>query len=135
MKNPCLEVALRVLEEAGIRNVEQAIGGKHLQLRWQANGGRTRLYSLPLTPSDHRAALNTRAGIRRLLREDGLLDEPAKPDTLPPRTPSQLEMQAQRIAALERRLTDLEHRLTTLESPKPRRRKKPNGGQLALPIK
>ena len=42
--------------------------GKHLQLRRRANGNE-RMYSLPVTPSDIRS-INTRAAIRRLLRED-----------------------------------------------------------------
>ena len=134
-KNPCLEAALRELESAGVRDVEQACGGKRLQLRWRVNGGALRLYTLPATPGDHRASANTRAGVRRMLREDGVLAEPAKRDVAAAaRPPSQLELQAQRIAALERHIAELERRLATLESPQPRRRKT-NGtaAQLALP--
>ena len=136
MKNDCLAAALRELEAAGIRAVERANGGKHLQLRWRVNGGPQRLYVMPLTPGDHRAAANARAGIRRLLREDGVLVDPAKRDAAPaPRVPNQIELielQARRISALERRLADIERRVTTLEQPKPRRRKKTNeGSQLA----
>ena len=73
MKNPCLAVALRELEAAGVRGVEQAHGGKHLQLRWRVNGHDMRIYSMPCTPSDFRSPRNVRADIRRLLREDGVL--------------------------------------------------------------
>ena len=34
-KNPCLETALRELREAGISDVQQSFGGKHVQLRWE----------------------------------------------------------------------------------------------------
>ena len=34
---------------------------------------------MPATPSDWRASRNTRADVRRLLREDGVLTERAKP--------------------------------------------------------
>ena len=37
MRNPCLKAALKELDAAGIRQVEQVNGGKHLQLRWQTN--------------------------------------------------------------------------------------------------
>lgn len=130
MKNPCLAAALRELEAAGVRDVERAVGGKHLQLRWQVNGGPLRMYSMAQTPSDHRAALNTRSGIRRLLAADGVLVGPAKRDAASARAPSQLELQAQRITALERRIAELELRLATLETPKPQQRKPSNGAQL-----
>ena len=77
MKNPCLEAALRVLEDAGVRNAERAYGSKHVQLRWTINGHPSRMYSMPATPSDVRAVANTRAGIRRLLRLDGAIAAPA----------------------------------------------------------
>lgn len=77
MRNPCLEAALRELEAAGVRNVERAYGSKHLQLRWAINGHPRRMYSMPVTPSDVRAAANTRTGIRRLLRMDGAIAAPA----------------------------------------------------------
>jgi hypothetical protein len=97
MKNACLDAALGELHAAGIRDVVHAPGGKHRQIRWQVNGT-TRFYSVPGTPSDYRSIANTKADIRRLLREDGFLvdREPAKP-----RAPDQLTRLEQRIAALE----------------------------------
>ena len=74
MRNPCLQVALRELDAAGIRDVTQVRGGKHWQLHWRVNGHGLRIYSLPGSPSDWRAPHNTRADIRRMLREDGLLN-------------------------------------------------------------
>ena len=81
MKNPCLEAALRELSNADIRDIERSYGGKHLQLRWRANGHGLRLYSLALTPSDWRGPRNVVADIRRVLREDGMLA------VLPPKSP------------------------------------------------
>ena len=134
-RNDCIDAALAELEAYGIREVERAVGGKHLQLRWRVNGGPMRMYVLPLTPGDHRAALNTRAGVRRLLREDGVLTEPAKRQ---PITAKVTEPTAQqRLTALERRIVDVEQRLATLETPKPRRRRKKSNelpGQVALPF-
>jgi hypothetical protein len=72
MKNPCLEAALSELAKVGIRDVKRSFGGKHLQIRFKSNGSE-RMYVMPLTPSDVRSAANTRADIRRILREDGLL--------------------------------------------------------------
>ena len=98
MKNACLEAALDELNDAGIRDVAHARGGKHYQVRWGGSNGATRVYNLPCTPSDYRAAANVRADIRRLLRADGLLvdREPAKPRPLDRMT--RLE---QRLAAVE----------------------------------
>jgi hypothetical protein len=106
VKNDCLSAALQELSLAGIRHVERAYGSKHLQLRWRVNGTE-RMYSMPATPSDIRSASNTRAGIRRMLREDGLLitAERKHPAPKPP----------DRIALLERRIVVLEQRLAALE--------------------
>ena len=101
MKNECLAAALQELSLAGVRDVERAYGGKHLQLRWRANGT-DRMYSLPITPSDVRSASNTRAAIRRMLREDGLLiTAERKP---PERMPSRIERLERRVEALETEL-------------------------------
>lgn len=122
MKNPCPENALRELEAAGIRNVERAVGGKHLQLRWQVIGGPLRMYVLPLTPGDHRAVPNTRAGIRRRLREDGVLVEHVKP--APAESEPKSGLTVQRLADIERRLAEIEPYLSILETPRPRRWRK-----------
>ena len=77
MKNPCLEIALRTLGEAGIHDVTQSYGGKHIQVRWKVNGHPQRMFSVPATPSDFRSAPNTRSQICNILREDGLIvDQP-----------------------------------------------------------
>jgi hypothetical protein len=101
MKNDCLEAALHELELAGIRDVEQAHGGKHLQLRWSVNGHIRRVYTLPSTPSDPlRGPRNTRAQIRRLLRDDGVLQQTPKAQPIA-KTPDRLTRLEQRVAALE----------------------------------
>ena len=101
MKNPCLEAALSELAKVGIRDVERSYGGKHLQIRFRINGTE-RMYSMPITPSDVRSASNTRAGIRRMLREDGLLiTAERKP---PERMPSRIERLEKRVEVLETEL-------------------------------
>ena len=102
MKNSCLEIALRELEAAGVRGVEQARGGKHLQLHWRVNGHDARFYTLPCTPSDVRSPHNVRADIRRMLREDGVLTTPEQPPA--PRQPDRITALERRVAALERQL-------------------------------
>ena len=42
-------------------------GGRHVRVRWVDRGRRYTLY-VPSTPSDHRARLNSRTVLRRLLR-------------------------------------------------------------------
>jgi hypothetical protein len=105
MRNECLAAALRELDAAGVRDIEQVNGGKHLQLRWRVNGhAALRMYSLPVTPSDWRAPRNTRAEIRRILRADGVLVVPEKVAPAPARKPDTVT----RMDGLERRLGELE---------------------------
>jgi hypothetical protein len=107
-RNPCLDAALRELDAAGIRDVERAYGGKHLQLRWQANGHGTRMYSVPLTTSDWRSPRNTAADIRRLLKEDGMLTAaPPKPPLPSPKPPDRISQLEARVAALESALREI----------------------------
>jgi hypothetical protein len=105
MTNPCLQVALHELSLAGVRDVERAYGSKHLQLRWRINGI-TRVCTLPITPSDVRSPNNTRAQVRQLLKEDGLLPTERKPPA--PRPESRVVLLERRVAALEQRLALLE---------------------------
>jgi hypothetical protein len=74
MRNACLDAALAELDAAGIRDYQLARGGKHLQLRWTVAGHTLRMLTLPLTPSDWRSPQNTRSDLRKLLRQDGLLE-------------------------------------------------------------
>jgi len=45
-------------------------GGKHTRVRWFDHGRRFTLY-IPATPSDHRARLNSKAVLKRILRRNG----------------------------------------------------------------
>jgi hypothetical protein len=63
--------------------------------------------TVPGTPSDWRSAENTRHDLRRILREDGMLEETASPKTPPPRQPSRIELLERRVVELERRLASV----------------------------
>jgi hypothetical protein len=96
MRNECLAAALRELDAVGIRDVEQAHGGKHPQLRWRG----LRVYTLPGSPGDRRSLHNVRAEIRRMLKEDGVLTTPERSEPEPPRSPPKID----RLAELERQV-------------------------------
>lgn len=74
MHNPCLDAALAELDAVGIRDYQLARGSKHLQLRWTAVTGVLRMMTIPGSLSDWRSPQNTRRDMRRLLREDGLIE-------------------------------------------------------------
>lgn len=70
MKNAELAAAMFELHMVGVKpQVER--GSKHVKIRWEANG-KQRTYVCGSTASDYRAALNVRADVRRLIRQDGL---------------------------------------------------------------
>ena len=101
MKNDCLEAALNELELAGIRNVEQVHGSKHLQLRWSVNGHPRRIFTVSRTPNDPlRGAKNVRAQIRHILREDGVLQQTKEEQPIG-RPPDRITKLEPRVAALE----------------------------------
>jgi hypothetical protein len=112
MKNECLAAALQELPAAGVRDVDRAYGGKHLQLRWRVNGTE-RMYSLPITPSDFRSTANTRAQIRRILREDGMLMTRERAAV---KAPDRVTLLQRRIVALEQRLAVLEQTIKEFAS-------------------
>jgi hypothetical protein len=89
---------LHELSLAGICNASRAYGGKHLQIRWRVKGTE-HMYTLPITPSDFRAVNNTRAVIRRMLRENGVLltVERKPPAPRPPNRLTPLESAASRL--------------------------------------
>jgi hypothetical protein len=99
-----LSLALKELAAAGVRHPEVARGSKHLQLRWFTPRGERRVITIPGTPSDWRSPQNTVRDLRRILREDGMLEETGTPRTPPPRQPSRLELLERRVAEVERRL-------------------------------
>src|SRR5262249_54491289 len=118
-----LDAALAELDAVGIRDYQVARGGKHLQLRWSVAGHTLRMLTIPLTPSDWRSPQNTRSDLRKLLRQDGLLEGngvPVKPKPDPWRqqleelirrlnqlnVPEQVAAERCEIAAAMRRLLD-----------------------------
>ena len=70
-KNKILQSAVNELKSAGIEP-EIVKGGKHIRVKWEHNG-HSRHMTVPVSSSDYRAAKNNIAGIRRILRADGLL--------------------------------------------------------------
>ena len=74
MRNACLDAALAELDAVGIRDYQLARGSKHLQIRWTTTSGMLRILTIPGSPSDWRSPANTRRDMRRLLREDGLIE-------------------------------------------------------------
>jgi hypothetical protein len=46
------------------------LDGAHLKVRWLGRSGRQHLLVLSRSPSDRRASMNSRATLRRLLREE-----------------------------------------------------------------
>ena len=71
--NDCIEAVCAELRSVNIEPTVHA-GGKHATITWHFNG-KERHYSAPLTPSDWRAAKNSRTDIRKVLRNDGLLSD------------------------------------------------------------
>jgi hypothetical protein len=106
VKNPCLDIALAELESAGVRDIQIARGSKHPQVRFRINGGPVQVFSVPGTPGDWRSPQNTRADIKKFLRECGV-PEPERSRKQPLKKPD-------RITLLERRVDALEHQLTKL---------------------
>jgi hypothetical protein len=64
----------RELAKAGVTPEIMRNGGDHMEMRWRSSGGRLRSILTSWTPSDHRTMLNARARIRKILREDGMLE-------------------------------------------------------------
>jgi hypothetical protein len=101
MSNPELAAAVAELESAGIRDYTIAKGSRHIQLRWTANGS-PRVYTLSSTPSDVRGVANTRAGVRRLLLGDGIIQRSAP--AAPREARLTLEQRVKRLESLVERL-------------------------------
>jgi len=71
------KVVIAEIEAAGLEP-ELVQRGNHPQARFKC-GGRCWKYTFPGSASDHRSLLNSRAGIRRLLREAlGKTDLPSR---------------------------------------------------------
>jgi hypothetical protein len=109
--NICVNAALRLLEEVGIRDVQLAHGAKHPQLRFRINDANVlHVFAVCGTPSDWRSPENTRRDLRKYLREHGVaVAEPTKTSTPPP--PRKLDLVselAKRVAKLERQARELQ---------------------------
>ena len=113
MKNDCLDAALAVLDEAGVRDFEIARGAKHPQARFRVNGNPAlHIFAFPGSTSDHRSPQNTRRGLRKVLRELGVSVAPERdPTSQPARQPSQLELALREIEALKQRMLAVESRI------------------------
>jgi hypothetical protein len=67
MRNPCLDAAIEVLEQCGIRDREIARGSKHPQIRFRINGeAALHVFALSGTASDHRSPGSKPDAITRL---------------------------------------------------------------------
>jgi hypothetical protein len=60
---------LTVLKDAGYR-VLAARQHKHYVARCMSPGGEVEVFTIPVSPSDHRGILNFRAQVRRRLRQE-----------------------------------------------------------------
>lgn len=71
-RNATVVAVINTLRAAGIEpEPPEATGHSHWRVRWSVNG-HNRSYFLGNSPSDHRAARNASADVRRMLRQDGL---------------------------------------------------------------
>jgi hypothetical protein len=117
MKNPCLDAALAVLEECGIRDREVAAGSKHPQVRFRINGGPAlHVFAIPGTASDWRSPQNVRRDLRKVLRELGVIvtEERPEPPPRPAPKPSRLDECVRDIAELKQQMETLEGLLRAL---------------------
>jgi hypothetical protein len=65
MKHDLLDEALRTIEESGFE--PHVVRNRHFKIIWTDRDGRRRCLVVSVSPSDHRAGLNARAMLRRLL--------------------------------------------------------------------
>jgi hypothetical protein len=64
-----VRMAVAILGEHG-RAADVDTAGKHFKIFWQVNG-RKRLLVIAKSPGDHRANVNARCLLKRLLRQEG----------------------------------------------------------------
>jgi hypothetical protein len=106
VNNPCLDAAPAELETHGVRDVVVARGSKHPQIRFRINGDpAVQVFSVPGTPEDWRSPANTRADLKKFLRECGVPD-PERPRK-PPLKLDRLSLLERRVAALEQQLKNM----------------------------
>ena len=72
-RNEQLEVVLAELRATGIEpEVRLRV---HTQVRWCTHDGQQRMYVVASTAGGGRGVANARAGVRRMLRQDGVLSK------------------------------------------------------------
>lgn len=76
-RNECAQARLTRLERFGLKG-EVGDRGKHLEVAWAYPDGRRHFVIVPRTASDHRASLNARGDVRRLLRANNIQPPSAK---------------------------------------------------------
>jgi hypothetical protein len=74
LRNECVRAAVKELEHVGIKPVIETTNGNHVKVGWITKDGKSGLVICANTPSDRRAPDNTRATVRRQLRDQGALD-------------------------------------------------------------
>ena len=115
MRNEVLSAILDELRLAGVKPTVTS-GSKHWQVWWAGPDGQPRIVGAAVTPSDRRAPYQARAEVRRILRGDGMLNEPeARPA---PREAQPIEKLEHRIARTKRILAQR----VTLQCPRSDRR-------------
>lgn len=62
--------AVAVLAAHG-RAADVDLDGAHIKIKWVSSDGRSRLLVIARSSSDHRADINNRCLLKRLLREEG----------------------------------------------------------------
>jgi hypothetical protein len=73
----------RELAKVGVKPEILRNGGDHMEMRWRSNEGRLRSILTSWTPSDHRSVLNARARMRKILRDDGMLEIKPRKEKVP----------------------------------------------------
>jgi hypothetical protein len=102
-RNECVEAVLLELERFGLKGEVSALA-KHMEIAWHYPDGTRRIQIVPATPSDHRAALNSRGDVRRQLRADNV-QKPERPVVSLGKAlqlPSPNDFAANRLARLEK---------------------------------
>jgi hypothetical protein len=77
-KNAGLMAVLKELKLVGIKPTV-AQGKTHIKVRWPSPDGQTRLYIVSNSTNHHCAEYDCRAGVRRILRADGLIVDSSTP--------------------------------------------------------
>jgi hypothetical protein len=99
----------------GVKFQKRDLGSGHIELRWQVTPDKeVRRHVVPKTGSDHRGPLNSRAQVRRLFQQDGLvlkeiLAQPRKKPALQRalEVPEPVETDADQVRLMRGEIADL----------------------------